>query len=101
MPPSRLSAYERGERSIYIPDLQSILEVLDLPMEEFMNQEGPVGEWHRNQRAFEHFSNLPQDLRRFFIQPGNEPYLEIAARLSGLELDKLESVLDALKGLLG
>jgi transcriptional regulator with XRE-family HTH domain len=101
MPPSRLSAYERGERPISIPDLQSVLEVLNLPIEEFMNQEGPVGEWHRNQRAFEHFSNLPQDLRRFFIQPGNEPYLKIAARLSGLELDKLESVLDALKGLLG
>jgi transcriptional regulator with XRE-family HTH domain len=101
MPPSRLSAYERGERPISIPDLESLLEILVLPIEEFMNQEGPVGEWHRNQRAFEHFSKLPHDLRGFFIQPGNEPYLHIASRFSGLELDKLESVLEALRGLIG
>ncbi len=100
MPPSRLSAYERGERPITIPDLEIILEVLDLPLEVFMNQEGPVGEWHRNQRAFEHFSQLPVELRSFFIQPDNEPYLRIAARLSGVELDKLDSVLEALRGLL-
>jgi transcriptional regulator with XRE-family HTH domain len=100
MPPSRLSAYERGERPISIPDLEIILEVLDLPLEVFMNQEGPVGEWHRNQRAFEHFSQLPVELRSFFIQPDNEPYLRIAARLSGVELDKLDSVLEALRGLL-
>ncbi len=101
MPPSRLSAYERGERPISIPDLESILEVLDLPMDYFMNQEGPVGEWHRNQRAFEQFSQLPKDLRNFFIQPDNEPYLKIASRLSELELDKLEAVLDSIRGLLG
>lgn len=101
MPPSRLSAYERGERPISIPDLQSILEELDLPLEDFLNQEGPVGEWHRNQQAFEHFSRLPKDLRAFFIQPGNEPYLKIASRLRELDLGKLEAVLDALKGLLG
>jgi transcriptional regulator with XRE-family HTH domain len=99
MPPSRLSAYERGERSISIPDLQSLIEVLDLPIEEFMNKEGPVGEWHRNQRAFEWFSKLPKDMRDFFDQPGNEPYLRIAARLSELDLDTLESAVDAMKGL--
>jgi transcriptional regulator with XRE-family HTH domain len=101
MPPSRLSAFERGERPISIPDLEIILEELDLPMDEFMNQEGPVGEWHRNQRAFEHFSNLPGELRDFFIQPDNQPYLEVAVRLSGLDLDQLESVLHGLRGLLG
>lgn len=100
MPPSRLSAFERGERPIPIPDLESFLNFLDRPMEEFMNHEGPVGAWHRNQRAFEHFSELPEDLRRFFLQPVNRPYLEIASRLSGLEIDKLESVLEAIQGLI-
>lgn len=100
MPPSRLSAFERGERPIPIPDLESLLNFLDRPMDEFMNHEGPVGAWHRNQRAFEHFSELPEDLRRFFLQPVNRPYLEIASRLSGLEIDKLESVLEAIQGLI-
>jgi transcriptional regulator with XRE-family HTH domain len=100
LPPSRISAYERGERPISIPDLQSLLDVLQIPMEEFMNNEGPVGEWHRNQRAFEHFVQLPQELQDFFNQPGHEPYLRIAARLSRLDLDHLEAVLDAMKSLI-
>jgi transcriptional regulator with XRE-family HTH domain len=101
MPPSRLSAYERGERPISIPDLESILEVLGLPIETFMNQEGPVGEWHRDQQAFEYFQKLPQELRDFFNQPGNEPYLRIAARFSQIDVSKLESMVDVMKDLLG
>jgi transcriptional regulator with XRE-family HTH domain len=100
MPPSRLSAYERGERPISIPDLESLVEALDLSIEDFMNQEGPVGEWHQNQRAFEWFEKLPADLRDFFSQPGNEPYLRVAARLKALDLEKLEAALDAMRGLL-
>lgn len=100
MPPSRLSAYERGERPISIPDMETIIEVLELPMELFMNQEGPVGAWHRDQQAFEYFQKLPQELRDFFNQPGNEPYLRIAAKLSLVEISKLESMLDVMKDLL-
>jgi len=100
LPPSRISAYERGERPISIPDLQSLLDILQIPMEEFMNNEGPVGEWHRNQRAFEHFIQLPQELQDFFNQPGHKPYLRIAARLSRLDLNNLEAVIDAIKGLI-
>jgi transcriptional regulator with XRE-family HTH domain len=101
MPPSRLSAYERGERPIPIPDLETILDVLKLPMDHFMNKEGLVGEWHRTQRAFEQFSQLPTELRDFFVHPENETYLRIASRLGELELNKLEAVLDALRGLIG
>ncbi|TFH34292.1 MAG: XRE family transcriptional regulator [Anaerolineales bacterium] len=100
MPPSRVSAYERGERPIPIPDLESLLNALEIPMEEFMNKDGPVGEWHRDQRAFEQFTKFSPELRDFFDQPGNEPYLRIAARLSKLNLEDLESVLEAMKGLL-
>jgi transcriptional regulator with XRE-family HTH domain len=99
MPPSRISSYERGERPIPIPDLQSLLNVFEIQMEVFMNHDGPVGVWHRNQRAFELFSQLPQELRDFFNQPGHEPYLRIAARLSHLDLNNLGAVLDAMKAL--
>lgn len=100
MPPSRISAFERGERPISIPDLESLLKALEIQMEAFMNHEGTIGEWHRNQRAFERFTQLPQELRDFFNQPGHEPYLRIAERLSQLDLDNLESVLQAMKGLI-
>ena len=100
MPPSRISAYERGERPISIPDLESLLNVLEIQMEAIMNHEGPIGEWHRNQRSFERFTRLPQELRDFFNQPGHEPYLRIAQRLSQLDLDNLDSVLQAMKGLI-
>ena len=70
MPTGRISDYERGLRPIPIPDLESMLEVLGQSIDDYVDLEGPVGVWHRNQRAFERFLALPDDLRKFFLKPG-------------------------------
>jgi len=100
MPASRVSAYERGERPIPIPDLESLLKVLDCSMDDFVDEEGPIGAWLGDKIAFEHFMGLPEELRRFFQDPEHLPYLQMAERLSRLDLADLRAVSQALADLL-
>ena len=96
MPTSRVSAYERGLRPIPLPDLESILKVLDQPIDEYVDAQGPVGEWNRNQVAFERFLELPDELREFFLKPGGEAYLQVAVRLSKFDIQDLRAATDAI-----
>jgi transcriptional regulator with XRE-family HTH domain len=96
MPASRLSAYERGERGIPLPELEVIVDGLDLPLDELIDREGPVGEWLTTKRAFERFVELPQELQEFISEPANRSYLELARRFSELPLQKLRTVAEVL-----
>jgi transcriptional regulator with XRE-family HTH domain len=92
----RLSAYEFGEKTIPLPELEAIVARLGLSIEDLLETQGPVGEWESTRRAFERFQKLPPDLREFFTKPANENYLRLAHRLSQLASDKLRGVAEAL-----
>ena len=96
MPPSRLSAYERGTRAIPIHDLEALANSLGHEIEEYIDHDGPVGEWQQQLRAIEMFSKLSPELREFLSKPVNEPYLRIAKQLSELEVEKLRTVAEGL-----
>jgi transcriptional regulator with XRE-family HTH domain len=100
MPPSRISAYERGQRSIPLPDLESLLIVLEDSIDTYIDEDGPIGAWHRNQEAFEQFKDLPQDLRHFFSHPDHLVYLKMARELSRLEVNDLRSISKSLEDIL-
>jgi transcriptional regulator with XRE-family HTH domain len=100
MPPSRVSNYERGLRPIPIPDLESLVNAIQQPLDALIDHEGPIGNWHMTQQAFERFCELPADLRTFFSSPENEPYLKMAERLSKLDLYALQRVAQAFDDLI-
>ncbi|MGD2163602.1 MAG: helix-turn-helix transcriptional regulator, partial [Anaerolineales bacterium] len=100
MPPSRISAYERGKRSIPLPDLESLLIILEHSIDEYIDQDGPIGLWHRNQEAFEQFKELPNELRQFFSDPDHLKYLRMARELSRLPVHDLQSISDSLQDIL-
>lgn len=92
----RLSAYEFGDKTIPLPELEAIVARLGLSVEDLRETHGPVGEWESTRRAFERFQKLPPDLREFFTQPANESYLHLAYHLSQLSSDRLRGVAEAL-----
>jgi transcriptional regulator with XRE-family HTH domain len=92
----RISAYERGERPIPLPELEALTAALDQSLDDYLDAEGPVGEWLADEAAFEQFKQLPKELRDFLSKPGNEPYIELAKRMSETPVDKLRSLADAL-----
>ena len=92
----RIKAYELGERTIAVPDLEVLRGALDSRMDEFFDRSGPIGQWMVEQRAFRDFMKLPAELRNFASQPVNIPYLQLAGKLSSMSTEKLRSVAEDL-----
>jgi len=91
-----LRAYERSERPIPLPELEFLLKELNITIEELRDQAGPVGQWVIQERNIEKFLELPPELQEFVSKPINQPYLELAQRLSGMSVDQLRSVAEGL-----
>jgi transcriptional regulator with XRE-family HTH domain len=96
LPPKRVSAYERGERPIPLPELEMFVEVLGQSLEDYLDQEGPVGEWATNKKAFLNILKLPPELREFLSSPENQSYLRAAKHISELSVEKLRALAESL-----
>ncbi|MBT3323075.1 MAG: helix-turn-helix transcriptional regulator [Anaerolineae bacterium] len=96
LPPSRIKAYELGERSIPLPELEIMLSILGSGVEKFLDKNGPIGQWMMRQNAIVDFLELPLELQEFVRQPINRPYLELALTLSDFSAEKLRSVAEGI-----
>lgn len=96
IPHTRLKAFELGERSVSVPELEAILSVLCCRMDAFFDQNGLVGQWMTSQRAMQKFLDLPAEMQSFVCQPVNRPYLELAIKLSDMSKEKLRAVAEGL-----
>jgi transcriptional regulator with XRE-family HTH domain len=96
IPPSRVSAYERGSRPIPMNELEMLAAHLGHHIEEYIDQDGPVGEWQQQLQTIELLSKLSPELRDFLSKSVNEPYLRLAKQLSELQVEKLRTVAEGL-----
>jgi transcriptional regulator with XRE-family HTH domain len=93
----RLSAYEYGERPVPLAELELLAQHLHVSLEYFLdNQDGPVGEWHRQQEAWDRFQELPEAVRGFVTQPINARYLEVAMKLAQMPAGGLRAIAEGL-----
>jgi transcriptional regulator with XRE-family HTH domain len=92
----QLEAFERGEAALPLPLLESLSGLLNRPLREFYDRYGPVGVWAMEQRALQGIREMPPDLQAFVSMPVNQPYLELAQRLSEMSVDKLRAVAEGL-----
>ncbi|HIE39215.1 MAG TPA: XRE family transcriptional regulator [Anaerolineales bacterium] len=91
--PSRISAYEYGQRPVPLTELEVLTGVLNRPLEYFLDQRsGPVGEWEKEQEAYQAFRELPEEIRRFITKPINWSYLELAMRLAEMPAGALRDI---------
>jgi transcriptional regulator with XRE-family HTH domain len=93
---TRLEAFELGEESVPVPELEALSGMLQRSIREFQDQYGPVGIWNAQQRALHNFLLLPLDLQLFIAKPVNRPYLDLAVRLSDMSVEKLRAVAEGL-----
>lgn len=93
---TRLEAYELGEMPVPMPDLEALSEVLDRPLIDFQDHHGPIGAWAAQQERIRNFLELSPELQAFVSKPVNRPYLDLALRLSGMDVNKLRSVAEGL-----
>ncbi len=96
IPEENLKSYEMGEAAIPLPELEVLSQVLDIPIERFYDQHGPIGRWRSEQGNVQKFLQLPPEIQAFVCKPVNRPYLELAIRLSELNAEKLRGVAETL-----
>lgn len=90
----RISGFERGQRPIPVAELEAIAEELGHQMNEYIDTEGsgPVADWFRDQRAYESFHALPQDIRNFLSQEESRDVIRLAMRLREVSVEKLRDL---------
>jgi len=96
IPRSRLKKFEAGESQVPLPELEILISLLEIPMQEISGGQGPVGEWLREQTIMRQLMDMPQELQEFVSRPVNRPYLEIALKLSNMEVNRLRTVAEGL-----
>jgi len=89
----QLSQYEMGQKPIPLVELESLAEVLELPLSHFLEEGlGPIGEQQRRDRESQHFVALPPEVRDFVVQPANLPYLRLAMSLGTVPAVHLRNI---------
>jgi transcriptional regulator with XRE-family HTH domain len=96
IPEEQMKRYEMGEAAVPTPELELLAGVLDISIEHFYDQHGPIGKWRSQQGNYLKFLDLPPDIQQFVCKPVNRPYLELAMRLSDLSAEKLRAVAEVL-----
>lgn len=96
IPVESLEAFELGQESVPLPQLEVLSGELNRSVREFLDRHGPVGAWTAQQRALKDFLEMPPELQEFVSKPINRPYLELAIRLSEMSVDRLRAVAEGL-----
>lgn len=92
----RLEQYELGKEVVDLPTLEALSKTFSQPIKEFQDQHGPVGAWLNEKNSVDGVEHLTPELQAFIAKPVNQPYLELALRLSEMSVDKLRSVAEGL-----
>jgi len=92
----RLKSYEKGKFATPLPILELLVSMYDLDLDEVRVDKGPIAEWSTQKEAVGDFVQLPPELQQFVAKPINRPYLEIARKLSEMQVDKLRAVAEGL-----
>ncbi len=90
--PAELNESELGQTPVPLPELEALAAQVGVPIDHFLEAQGPLGEWDSTRRAFARFRQLPPELREFVSRPMNEGYLRLAQRLSQLPAGELRGI---------
>jgi transcriptional regulator with XRE-family HTH domain len=84
-PPTRITNYEFGRADIPLLELESTARFLGVPMSYFLDQGiKPTGAQVPDLEELKQLAQLPDDVRKFMLHPGNALYMRVAMQLSAL-----------------
>ncbi len=93
---STISDYEYGRRPIPMAELEVLAHALSVTVNEFVDRQSEVGQWHRLREEFERFVELPPEVRDFVLRPINMSYLELAMKLASMPAGALRAIAEGL-----
>ncbi len=94
--PGQVEVVERGLLPLPLTVMESLARAANGRIEDLMDGHGTVGSWIQAQEQFDAFVQLPPDLRAFVVRPINRSYLELAVRLSEMEVNRLRLIAESI-----
>jgi transcriptional regulator with XRE-family HTH domain len=93
----RISQYERGQRDIPLPELETLADFLEVPITHFLDEQtSPLSREAPEGRVVGALAELPPDVKDFVSNPINVLYIRIAMKLSTLSVDALRQIAETL-----
>jgi transcriptional regulator with XRE-family HTH domain len=91
--PTQIRAFETGEKPIPLFDLDRLARFLGHSLNFFIGDDhGPLADHEAEQKIRQRLDELPPELRAFVSEPINLSYLEIAMRLSHMDVKSLRTI---------
>ncbi len=88
----QIAAYEFGQQPIPLPELTSLSTAVRKPISYFLEDSNRIGSWLTLKEEYQRFTQLPEEMRAFVIQPVNQAFIDIAMRLSRLQVQELREI---------
>jgi transcriptional regulator with XRE-family HTH domain len=96
IPTEKLQQFDASQVAIPLPELELIIRELGIKLEDLVDPNGTAGLWRAQLGSARQFLELPEELKKFVCQPVNQPYLELAMRLSNLSSDHLRGIAEGI-----
>ncbi|MFT7585543.1 MAG: transcriptional regulator with XRE-family HTH domain [Cellvibrionaceae bacterium] len=87
----RLKGMEEGSVPITIFEAEKIANALSLSMRELQDKgsDNPLFKHEEIQKLMKQIYSMPEGMRAFIVQPINQPYVEMAMKLSKMEVNRM------------
>ena len=87
-----IAAYEIGDAEPPVHELSVLASGVKKNLDYFQESTSQIGELLAMRQAWQHFSDLPEDVREFAANPVNVGFIHIAVMLSKMPSDRLRQV---------
>lgn len=92
----QITVVERGMLELPITMLERVVRAVNLSLDDLVEEHGTVGNWLQAQEQFDKFLELPSEVREFIVRPINRSYLELAIRLSDMQVNQLRQIAESI-----
>jgi transcriptional regulator with XRE-family HTH domain len=92
LPADYIGRAELGAIPLPMHELSVLSNALKKNMRYFLESSSHLGEWLAIREEWKHFTQLPDEVRRFAVNPRNLGFIEIAIMLSQMPADRLRRV---------
>jgi transcriptional regulator with XRE-family HTH domain len=92
----RIEQMEQGAVEVPISELEFLTRAVQGSLDDLVENRGMVGNWLQAQKDFEAFAVLSPEIRAFVLKPINQSYLELAIKLSRMQVDQLRGIAEGI-----
>jgi transcriptional regulator with XRE-family HTH domain len=92
LPGELIEQYELGELPVPLHELTVLAHGVNKNLSTFLESGSHIGEWLALREAWKQLAGMPEELRKFVLNPLNHGFIEIAMVFSQMPTDKLRRV---------